>query len=819
MSKLLDLGFVFKFSLYTLTAMVGLILGYAESEGISVGSHRGILTLPFASIPLVICGFLYTEQKRRRGDKVGSGLNPLLANLLGLAALGATIYEFTRDRHEAKLLAGTHLLLYATWIVLFQKKTVRLYWFLMALGILQIAVASVLTTKGWFGFCALAYMFGAVWTLSIFSLWRAEQEFDEEEKHRFADSPSPRQREQVLPSALTQLPSEVRSAVQHEDGTQWLTGRFVTGVLLTSCSALLVSAAFFAFVPRVWVGTSVSINSEGESIAGLGRKTGLASTVQLGSLGPILESMERVFEIQLKNQTTKTLISAQEYAERLGLAEPLFRASVLIHYENGRWAPDSRSSLQSRPFQPQFKRLEIEQTIRLDSTESGVLFCLGNPLIMVDSQYHPVGELNELTGVATIGERRKDAGSIVYNAYTTLPSQMPQYYEFPVSPSVQDQYSKIQYFNPTRRLPSNLKRLKELTSEIIERETERRQKAEGRSVERTLDRLEIATALEAYLRDSGEFTYSLDLSIQDPTIDPILDFLFNRKEGHCEYFATALALMLRAAKIPSRLVSGYKGGIVRSDKKDWLEVQQRFAHVWVEAWVNDRGWTTFDATPSDARSLSVLSIAAKRPSMWTDMQSTLAGLWSDNILNMSLDRQEESIYKPLRQLAFRILNFLKELWTSPASALSAFVKVLFNRDYWFSVGGALAAISVVLFLAAVVWFTFWLIRGIRAWLISRANRRIQRRHRFVEFYERFMGMMQARGMIRLPNQTQQEFAEAVTSAYSPEFAAMGLVDIPRQISNLFYQVRFGEQDLTETEASRIDDLLSKLEHVLSNESK
>ena len=817
--SLLDLGFVFKVSLYSLTALIGAILGSAESEGVSYGGGRFALALPFLSITIVLFGYMYTERRRVDGDSIGTGLSSAWANILGMISLCATAYEFTREGHEGKLLAGTHLLLYATWIVLFQQKTVRLYWFLMALGILQLAVASVLTTRGWFGFCALGYMFSAVWTLSIFSLWRAEQQFEEDDQQRYVDAVREDDLDRRAESNVTsRLASEVRGSVQHEDGTQWLTGRFVTGVLLTSFSALLVSAAFFVFVPRVWVGASVSLSDDSETLTGLGKKTGLSSSVRLGGLGPILESMDRVFEIQLKYVGSGQLISAQEYAERLGLAEPLFRASVMTLYEDGRWGTDSMNSLLTRPFHRQFKKLEIEQIVRLDPNESGVLFCMGQPLIMVDPQHNAFGEYSDMTGVASQGERRKESGMLVYSAFSSLPGELPLHHKQFVSPMAEEAYHRGGYFDRTTKLPNNLKKLKELAQEVVRKEVERRRKVESRADIRKLTPLEIAMAMEAFLRDSGEYRYSLDQSIMDPKIDPIEDFLLNRKEGHCEYFATALALLLRAQKIPSRIVSGYKGGMVRPDKKDWLEVQQRFAHVWVEAWLDKQGWTTLDATPADERSLSISSVAAKKPSLWTDVQSTLAGLWSDNVLNMSLDRQEESIYRPIRELAFASLRFFRKLFTSPASALRSFIEFFSNRERLFSVGGGLVAFTAMLFVVGLISITRWLIKRFRNWVSSEANRRIHDRYRIVEFYERFCRLMQSHGLSRIPTQTQQEFAEMVTSAYTPELAAIGLAETPKQIANLFYKVRFGEHDLSEGEAKDMEDLLTKLESILTNES-
>ena len=817
--RFMDLRTVFKLSLYGLTALVGAILGCAESEGVSLGHGRVALSLPFLSIPLVVCGYLFTERSRHLNDTEGAGLSTNWANLLGFVALCATLYEFTREGHERKLLAGTHLLLYATWIVLFQKKTVRLYWFLMALGVLQLAVSSVLTSKGWFGFCAICYMFAAVWTLSIFSLWRAEQQFEEQEKERLERVKTSPQSAQAAVKLAPYSQGEVRGTVQHEFGTQWITGRFVTGVMMTSFSALIVSAAFFAFVPRMWVGATVSMNSDQDTIPGLGSRTGLSSTVRLGDLGPILESMDRVFEIQFKLRHTDKIISAQEYAERLGMAEPLFRALVMNHYENGRWGFDPYTNYMQEPFKRGTRYLEVQQEVRLDSNVSGVLYCLGLPMLINDMYGREYGSFNQINGVAQQGDGNKEHGMVIYAVYSSLPKETPMQYGHPVSPATEEAYNKIHYLARCGRLPRNLRRLKELTFQIIEEETERRKKAENRVVPRKLKPIEVASAIEAYLRDSGRYRYSLDQSIQDANIDPIEDFLFNRKEGHCEYFATALALMLRAADIPTRIVTGYKGGIVRTDRKDWLEVQQRFAHAWVEAWIGDHKWTTFDATPVDERSTGVMAVAAKKGSLWSDMQSTLSGLWSDNVLNMSLDRQEQSIYRPMRELAQSAMTTIRNFFQSPASAFRSLIELLSKREQWLSVGGGLTAFILMLMLAGFVWLVRRVVRFIRAWLASRLDQRIHNRHRFIEFYERFVNVIKAHGLTRAITQTQGEFAEMVASAYSPELAAVGQLDLPQQISHLYYQVRFGEQDLTESEISHIEEMITQMEQIVTDDQK
>src|SRR5690606_32776965 len=104
---------------------------------------------------------------------------------------------------------------------------------------------------------------------------------------------------------------------------------------------------------------------------------------------------------------------------------------------------------------------------------------------------------------------------------------------------------------------------------------------------------EMAGRLVYWLRDSGEFGYSLDASIQDRSVDVVEDFLLIRKQGHCEYFASALVLMLRSVDIPARLISGFKGGKVNRIS-GLFEVEQRHAHAWTEAYI-DGQWVVLDA--------------------------------------------------------------------------------------------------------------------------------------------------------------------------------------------------------------------------------
>jgi transglutaminase-like putative cysteine protease len=78
--------------------------------------------------------------------------------------------------------------------------------------------------------------------------------------------------------------------------------------------------------------------------------------------------------------------------------------------------------------------------------------------------------------------------------------------------------------------------------------------------------------------------------------DPILDFLVHQRSGHCEYFASALALLARSLAIPTRIVTGYRVAERHALLDHWV-VRENNAHAWVEAFLPDRGWTTWDPTP------------------------------------------------------------------------------------------------------------------------------------------------------------------------------------------------------------------------------
>jgi transglutaminase-like putative cysteine protease len=139
------------------------------------------------------------------------------------------------------------------------------------------------------------------------------------------------------------------------------------------------------------------------------------------------------------------------------------------------------------------------------------------------------------------------------------------------------------------------------------------------------------------------FRYSLKLPRYEG--DPLETFLFKTREGNCELFASATALLLRLMGVPTRVVGGFKG-YIRNDFGDYYIVTNSMAHVWVEAFVEGR-WVRVDTTPP------YLSPAVRKISRWDLLRDTLISFWYENVVDFSAEKQV-SLARSLRSSILRI---------------------------------------------------------------------------------------------------------------------------------------------------------------------
>src|SRR5262249_8430990 len=107
---------------------------------------------------------------------------------------------------------------------------------------------------------------------------------------------------------------------------------------------------------------------------------------------------------------------------------------------------------------------------------------------------------------------------------------------------------------------------------------------------------EAVIALENWFVSSGGFSYSNHPPVVNP---PLVGFVTRTQAGYCQYFAGAMALMLRYLGIPARVAVGFAGGTYDAGRRVWL-VTARDSPAWVEAWFRGYGWLPFDPTPAAA---------------------------------------------------------------------------------------------------------------------------------------------------------------------------------------------------------------------------
>ena len=257
-----------------------------------------------------------------------------------------------------------------------------------------------------------------------------------------------------------------------------------------------------------------------------------------------------------------------------------------------------------------------------------------------------------------------------------------------------------------------------------------------------------AKGIESYLRSN--LGYTLDLPGEEA--DPLAHFLFERKRGHCEYFASAMAIMLRTLDIPSRVVNGFRGGEYNDLNRTYI-IRGRDAHSWVEAFFPEYGWVAFDPTP--AVPLQAGSEASSRLALYLD---ALHEMWREWIVNYDFSHQ---------------VRLGSEI-TSGAGNLQSAFHIWYTRKYSQilrhvrRLRGALSSANMVLIctLGLVVMTLPFLPRAWKAFRRARLLRNPQGSPRSSAslWYARMLRVMARRGIRKTPAQTPGEFASTIGDA-------------------------------------------------------
>jgi transglutaminase-like putative cysteine protease len=279
-------------------------------------------------------------------------------------------------------------------------------------------------------------------------------------------------------------------------------------------------------------------------------------------------------------------------------------------------------------------------------------------------------------------------------------------------------------------------------------------------------------ALESYLRTN--FAYTLNLTGK-PGADPLAHFLFVTKAGHCEYFASAMTIMLRTLGIPSREVNGFLPGEYNDVGGDYI-VRASDAHSWVEAYFPGNGWITFDPTPpSNEQATGLLS----RLGMYLDwFQLT----WNEWVINYDFTHQVN-----LARNVAQTTTDWREKWKKKFRRFQDHSMERITE--WQRAHGLMRFVfPVLLLLLLVVLRLDWVRSLLRwmsfAWQMNSSAAEKNSSQMASRLYTELLRVLQKRGFSRRETQTPREFAAS--------FALQGgLAPAVQEFTDIYVQSRFG----------------------------
>ena len=359
-------------------------------------------------------------------------------------------------------------------------------------------------------------------------------------------------------------PQKFKSAGENESthGSLFI----LTGSMITV--SLLLTAAIFVTFPRLGLGF-MSISTASSPV------TGFSNTVQLGDVGKIKQNESVVMRVEFSK-------NSKPYRPT---SKVLWRGMTLDFYQNQKWTTtmprvlkfNNHSGSGASLFSSYEPKKIVQQDVYMEAFNSPIIFTYGIPL-NISGSFRSI-EMDQSYALRTTAKnyrpKRFTMISDIGNPGTSYT------YPVPREKSGFGRSHEAKIF-PERflQLPGLAPRIVKLSHDI----------ADSAGSER-----KIAENILQHLRNN--YGYSLEM-VNDTDMTGLEEFLFINKKGHCEYFASAMAILLRLNNIPSRVVNGFSGG-EWNRLGNYMIVRQKHAHSWVEAFLPGEGWMVFDPTPPD----------------------------------------------------------------------------------------------------------------------------------------------------------------------------------------------------------------------------
>lgn len=456
------------------------------------------------------------------------------------------------------LLVGGQFLVWLTIVKAFNRRTARDWQQMYLLAFLMLVAGSVLNPSLTYGACFFGFVIATTWAVTLFHL-RREMEDNLLVKHA-VDRASER--------------VEVRRIL---DSRRIVGGRFFVGTGLLSLGVFVGAAIVFLALPRVGVGFLVKSRG-GVTLAGF------SDGVKLGGHGVIKQDATVVMRVEIDAR----------YGGRD--APPIhWRGVAFEHYSTGQWSRTPEAMKTSRILE---ERMVDDRRFLMHTgprpAPGAVDVMINDVLVKQDVWLEPIdtatlfGASMPRVFVTPLALRRHERVSN-HDALAVEHNSTVHYTVYSDLDVVPDHILR----KAGGELPSGFRQYLQLPPEITART-----RALARNITHDAPtQYDKVVAIQRWLADNLSYT----LELEEPgDREPVDFFLFERKRGHCEYFASAFSVLARAVGIPVRQVNGFLGG-EWNEYQNYVAVRAGDAHSWNEVFYPGLGgsgiWVTVDATP------------------------------------------------------------------------------------------------------------------------------------------------------------------------------------------------------------------------------
>ncbi len=696
-------------------------------------------------IGVLIAGWMIDTEKLRWS------LSPKTSNWLMIGSLPLALMEW-QILEAFPFSVIIHFILFASSLKLLRVKTNRDWLWLFIVSFCQVLMTAGMMISTTFLLLLIIYLFTAISTFVGFEIRRAQLIFEAGQKAKSA----------TAQSHAVEFWKDEKHSRRQTPPPRWRSLTYFSISVLAVI--MLLAVPIFLAMPRFNRGFSRNGLLPTEKLSGF------SDTVRLGEVAQVKLNPQVVMRVRVKSPN-------------LGNRPQLrWRGVTLAHYDGRTWSESGAGPVQIR---------KIAESFRVDDKQSpyGVT---QQHFFVEPLSINTVFAAPRAIFVTGLPELARDSGDGLWTEPHTFHKINYLVYSDTSKPNDSELIAdnlRVYPFDVRQRYlqlpPEHDSRIDDLALDITRGAT---------------SQFEIARRIEQYLRNN--YNYTLDLQrVEDG--DPIADFLFNTRAGHCEYFASAMVLMLRARRAPARLVNGFQMGEY-NESADVHTVRQSDAHSWVEVYFPRSGWVAFDPTPAAG-----LSVYDNGPFAWMrHYGEAMEMFWLEHVVGFDTGKQLSIAIAMQRWLgsyqqgaSLRWFDWVSDLALKVEGwklGWRGFDRVVFEPQA--------SSFSLKRFATHPLTLSLIGLAGliVTALVWRKHNLSWQRRIKAdaqgsaVAFYQEMLRMLERAGYKREPHQTPAEFAAQMSTP------------IVSEITQLYQRVRFGNEGLTDKQAALIGALLGEL---------